>query len=126
MVKISHFDRFGNIYMGYGDGSTYPVSFVRHELVYAGNPYLVDAAAITDFQFSGVGIPQATIDALITDEQAIWLIPAGQQPFTMVNWYVRNSGGQLFDTDFQSAFNDHFSRQATTDFFDLYVPAVKR
>jgi hypothetical protein len=115
-----------NIYMGYGDGSTYPVSFVRHELSFAGNPYLLDAPAITDFQYSGIGIPQATIDALVTDEQAIWLIPAGQKPFTMVNWYFRNSGRQLFDAEFQDAFTDHFSHQATSKFFDIYVPVAER
>jgi hypothetical protein len=114
-----------NIYMGYGDGSTYPTTFVRHYLVYADNPYLVDAPALTDFQFSGVGIPESTIAALLADTRAVWLIPAGQEPFTMVNWYFRYSGGQLFDESFQQAFTQHFRRQATTEYFDLYVPEAQ-
>jgi hypothetical protein len=114
-----------NIYMGYGDGSTYPTTFVRHLLVYAGNPYLVDAPALTDFQFSGVGIPESTIEALLADDRAVWLIPAGQKPFTMVSWYFRYTGGQLFDESFQQAFRQHFNRQETTEYFDLYVPEAK-
>lgn len=110
-----------NIQMGYGDGSHYVRTLIRPELVYQGQPYLLDAAAMMDFQFSGHAIPQATIDKLLQDE-AIWLIPKGEEPFTLVNWYYRYEGGLLFDENFRSAFSSGFTKLETKNFFDLYAP----
>jgi hypothetical protein len=110
-----------NVYMGYGDGSRYPATFLRTELAYAGQPFLIDAAALMDFQASGVAIPQATIDSMLGDESAIWLIPAGQEPFRLVNWYYRYTDGLLFDDAFRSAFSMNFYKLGSTDYFDLYA-----
>ena len=46
-----------HIYMGYGDGTRYISTFLRTELAYAGQPYLIDLPALLDFDFSGVAIP---------------------------------------------------------------------
>jgi hypothetical protein len=110
-----------NIYMGYGDGSRYTVTFLRTELAYAGHPYLIDAAALMDFQHSGMEIPQVTIDHMLADKSSIWLIPAGQEPFEITNWYYRFQGRFLFEDNFRSAFNESFQRHSSTDFFDLYI-----
>ena len=110
-----------NIYMGYGDGSRYVTTFVRDQLAYDGNPYLVDASAMMDFQFSGLEIPAATIDAMLSDEGDVWLIPAGQEPFTIVNWYYRKQNGRLFDETFRQAFMDNFRRVQSTSNFDVYT-----
>jgi len=110
-----------NIYMGYGDGSRYTVTFLRTELAYAGHPYLIDASALMDFQHSGMEIPQVTIDHMLADKSSIWLIPAGQEPFEITNWYYRFQGRFLFEDNFRSAFNESFQRQSSTDFFDLYI-----
>jgi hypothetical protein len=111
-----------NLYMGYGDGSSHTRTFVRNNLVYMGNPYLLDSAAMMDFQFSGVEIPPATTAYMLNDSRAIWLIPTGQEPFTLLNWYYSNTGGQLFDDAFRLAFKRGFSLEASTAYFDIYVP----
>jgi len=110
-----------NIYMGYGDGARYTATFLRTELAFAGQPYLIDAAALMDFQFSGIEIPQATIDRMLADKSSIWLIPVGQEPFRLVSWYYWHSAGLVFDEAFRAAFNKNFHKQAATEFFDLYV-----
>jgi hypothetical protein len=110
-----------NIYMGYGDGSTYPTTFVRNRLVYDGNPLLVDASAIMDFQFSGIGIPQLTIDRMLADGSGVWLIPAGQEPFTLVSWYLRNRGGLTFDENFRTAFSENFVKVDGATHYDVYM-----
>ena len=110
-----------NIYMGYGDGSRYVDTFPRAQLAFAGQPYLLDAAAMMDFQMSGLKIPAATINRIRSDDTAVWLIPAGQEPFMLVNWYYRRSGGLLFDEAFRSAFNTDFTYWKSTGYFDLYV-----
>jgi hypothetical protein len=111
-----------NIQMGYGDGTLYPRTFRRHQLVYAGNPYLIDAPSIMDAQYSGIDIPQQTIARLLADDTALWLIPAGAQPFTIGNWYYRYTGELLFDEAFRSAFSDNFHKLTATEYFDIYVP----
>jgi hypothetical protein len=110
-----------NIYMGYGDGSTYVSTFYRNHLAYAGNPYLLDASAMMDFQFSGLEIPAATTDKMLADGAAVWLIPAGQEPFSIVNWYYRQQNGLLFNASFRQAFGDNFIKVESTPSFDVYT-----
>jgi hypothetical protein len=110
-----------NIYMGYGDGSSYPSTFVRNNLVYAGNPYFLDAPAMMDIQFSGIEIPQATIDRLLADDTAVWLVPAGQEPFTIVSWYYRFENGMIFDSHFRDVFKSSFQKVRSTENFDIYI-----
>jgi hypothetical protein len=109
-----------NIYMGYGDGTKNVLTFYRNYLVYADNPYLIDSAAMMDFQLSGLELPQATIDKLLADDTAVWLIPVGQEPFTILNWYYRNQNGLLFDARFRQAFNNNFHKLASTSNYDVY------
>ena len=115
-----------NIYMGYGDGTRYTSTFLRTELAFAGQPYLIDAAALMDFQAGGVAIPQATIDRMLADDSAVWLIPVGQPPFELVNWYYRYEGGFLFEENFRDAFNANFLKAGSTEFFDLYEQKAGR
>lgn len=110
-----------NIYMGYGDGSRHTVTFLRTELVYSGQPYLLDSAALMDFQASGIEIPQATISRMLADESSIWLIPTDQKPFQLLNWYYRFEGGLLFEEAFRSAFSANFQKFESTEYFDLYT-----
>jgi len=114
-----------HIHMGYGDGSSYPDTFLRDRLSYAGHPYMLDAPALMDFQYSGLTIPESTLDAMRADADAMWLIPAGQEPFTMVNWYYRSQGTKLFGDEFRRAFGESFRLQGSSGFYDLYVPVVQ-
>ncbi len=110
-----------NVYMGYGDGSRYTRTFVRNYLAYAGHPYFIDAPALMDFQLSGIEIPQATIDRMLADNTAVWLIPEGEEPFTILNWYFRFGEGYLFSDAFRDAFSRAFRKQYSATYFDVYV-----
>jgi hypothetical protein len=121
VTAISESYPASNIYMGYGDGSKYTRTFYRDQLAYNGNPYLIDASAMMDFQFSGLEIPAATTDKMLADSAAVWLIPAGQEPFTIVNWYYRKTNGLLFDGRFRQAFDANFEKVASTPSFDVYA-----
>jgi len=74
-----------------------------------------------DFQYSGMEIPQVTIELMLADKSSIWLIPAGQEPFEITNWHYRHQGRFLFEDNFRSVFNANFQRHSSTDFFDLYI-----
>jgi hypothetical protein len=113
-----------NIYMGYGDDhrrGSYASTFVRTELAFAGHPYLLDAAALMDFKGSGIEIPAATIDRILVDESAIWLIPVGDQPFALLNWYRRDTREMLFDENFRLMFLKNFMKTESGQYFDLYA-----
>jgi hypothetical protein len=58
---------------------------------------------------------------MLADDSDIWLIPAGEEPFTLVSWYYRFTGGLLFDNRFRLAFGSNFYKESSTQYFDLYV-----
>ena len=109
-----------SINMGYGDGSRYIDTWLRPHLVFTGQPYFIDASAIMDLQFSGVQISPNSYLYVNQPEKSIWLIPKGTEPFSMVNWYLRDGQGQLFDEDFQDNFYGNFSKLGYSDYFDLW------
>jgi len=114
------------IHMGYGSTNTYPATFVRSNLVFNGQPYLIDASALMDMQYGGVGIPASTIAAINEEAAPLWLIPKGEMPFTMQNWYYRDlpendSESWLFEQRFRDNFNDRFEKTASSAQFDLYT-----
>ena len=112
-----------NIHMGYGDGSRNVLSFVRTQLVFAGNPYLLDTPALMDFDYSGVEIPPDTITAMNSDPDALWLIPKGQEPFLIKNWFTRfQEDGYLFKQTFRDNFHARFEMIDSTEYFDLWAP----
>jgi len=112
-----------SLQMGYGSGKSYPLTFARSALVYAGNPYLLDSAALMDMQYGGMAIPADTIAALTSDPQTVWLIPKGEAPFSRLNWYYRNDPeGYLFDQPFREAFLQEFALAGQSEYFDLYLP----
>ncbi|HTL89806.1 MAG TPA: hypothetical protein VL134_10420, partial [Leptolyngbya sp.] len=60
--------------MGYGAVS-YQLSTYRPQLVFAGNPYLLDSASLMEMQASGLNnTPESTLNALRTCQTEIWLI----------------------------------------------------
>jgi hypothetical protein len=66
-------------------------------------------------------MPQSTIDSMVNDSRAVWLIPEGQEPFTLPNWYYRYDGGLLFNDKFRYAFNANFKKISSTKHYDIYV-----
>lgn len=110
------------IQMGYGDGSSYPQSFPRVVLVFAGEPYLLDAAAMMDFDLGGVPIPKSTRDSIAAKKPMIWLIPKGQEPFSIRNWYGHNREREhLFDESFRTGFQDRYTQRSQSEYFDLWI-----
>jgi hypothetical protein len=109
-----------NIYMGYGDGSRYVTTFVRNHLAYRGYPYLIDASAMMDFQLSGIDTPAVTIARVLNEPDAVWLIPAGQEPFALPNWYYRRTGELLFP-ELNQGFGEHYRKAGSTPHYDIWI-----
>jgi len=112
-----------NVYMGYGGRNSYRYTLFRTRLVFDGNPYLLDLPALQDFEFSGIDIPQSTLDRMLSDKEAVWLVPRGDEPFSIVNWYHRRNGSPLFGEVFRDSFNTNFIKRESSQYFDIYLSA---
>jgi hypothetical protein len=66
-------------------------------------------------------MPQATIDRLLADDNVVWLVPAGQEPFTIVSWYYRFENGMIFDNHCRDVFKSSFHKVRSTENFDIYT-----
>lgn len=107
-----------SIMMGYGNSDTYTQFNPFIPLfAFVGNPYLVDACALMDMQFSGLAIPETTIKNLKEGKIHIWLIPKGNTPFSLLNWY---NGKPLFDKNFQQTFLTNYKLVEHTHYFDVW------
>jgi hypothetical protein len=73
------------VLMGVGAEPRSSTLFARHEIVFAGHPIAVDAAALMDYRRAG--LPEPNFDKLIGDlrqrthREIVWIIPRGE-PFT--------------------------------------------
>ncbi|MBW4524808.1 MAG: hypothetical protein KME18_06375 [Phormidium tanganyikae FI6-MK23] len=105
--------------MGYGAVS-YQLSTYRPQLVFAGNPYLLDSASLMEMQASGLNnTPESTLNALRTCQTDIWLVPKGNPPFQVYSYYPPLQ--KLFSDEFRKTFAEHYDRQSTTEFYDVWV-----
>jgi hypothetical protein len=122
---IADLDRFiashpnRTIGMGYGAVS-YQLSTYRPQLVFAGNPYLLDSASLMEMQASGLNnTPEKTINALETCQTQIWLIPKDNPPFQVYSYYPPLQ--KLFSDEFRKTFAENYDRQETTDFYNAWI-----
>jgi hypothetical protein len=111
--------------MGYGEREE-GVTLSRLPLVVANNHVTVDDVAVDDMQLAGLEVPPATVDELGTCSTAVWLIPKGEAPFRLENFYRHLAPGvvpdrPLFSGAFRDAFLRTYRKDASTEFFDLWV-----
>ncbi|NDJ18669.1 glycosyltransferase family 39 protein [Myxacorys almedinensis] len=107
-----------DISMGYG--SSYPLSTYRPAFVFAGNPYLLDSASLMEMQASGLNnTPDNTLNAIKTCQIPSWLIPKNEKPFEVYNYYPPLQ--KLFSDEFRQIFKQHYTQQAQTEFYDIWV-----
>lgn len=88
-------------------------------LLYAGHPFVYDFWAILDMQKSGIPIPEQTIDRLRDGSINLWLFPKGRSPFNVMSLY--DSTQPLFPAGFREAFFAHYSREETSQFYDVWA-----
>lgn len=105
--------------MGYGAVS-YQLSTYRPQLVFNGNPYLLDSASLMEMQASGLNnTPERTLNALRTCQTEIWLIPKGKLPFQVYSYYPPLQ--KLFSDEFRQTFAQHYEKQSSTKFYDAWA-----
>lgn len=111
------------IMIGYGDKEDKIYNQWIPWLVFSGNPYFLDIAALEDMGFAGMKIPEATINTLKAGDTAVWLLPRGSSPFAMYNAYERKL---VFDQPFRQAFCEYYQLTVRTQYFDVWLYSGKQ
>jgi len=104
--------------MGYGLGEHSWISDHRLPLVFAGRPYVLDSAALMDYEAAGLALPRSTRDMFLRRQIDIWLVPKTEPPFSFRNAYPPHR--PLFDRQFREAFLQNYECRSQSEYFDLY------
>ena len=114
------------IEMGYGGwNSKHQLTYFRPALVFAGNPFTIDALALGDMQLSGLTIPPSTLEYLRQCKTQIWLIPKDESPFSLPNVFSLMaprlfSVRPLFSDQFRQIFFQQYRKQGSSTYFDIW------
>ena len=115
------------IEMGYGGwNAEYKLTYFRPALVFAGNPFTIDVVALGDMQLSGViAIPPSTLAYVQQCKTQIWLIPKGDEPFSMINVYSLMDPHlfperPVFSDEFRRLFFQQYRKQPSSQYFDIW------
>ena len=106
------------IAMGCGDNGTFRYTFYRAVPVFKGHPYLADPIALMAMKKVGFDLPPRTLDALASGETAIWLIPAGDDPFSMQSQFKGQA--EVYDPAFRRIFLEKYDKVGRTKLFDVW------
>lgn len=118
--------------MGYGSAGDYSATFARPLLVFAGQPYRMDAPALMDMQYAGTEMPPAWLHGLSQCQPRRWLLPHGKDyRFHMANYYAGTPPDfkgrklmplayPLFSEPFRLAFQANYVKIRQGVVFDVY------
>ncbi|MGE0748238.1 MAG: hypothetical protein AB7K86_23455 [Rhodospirillales bacterium] len=108
--------------VGYAGSARYRISFLRPAAVYAGHAYLYDASAFMDLTYATAGLLPPPPSALAQCPIEVWLIPAGEPPFSLRSVYDMKPA---FPAEFVAAFRAAYRRTAQGTHFDVWTCAKR-
>ncbi len=113
--------RYPGISMSMGIGSdnavTYRTSFVRPLLAYSGNRYVISPVMTMELEYAGVPFSPSKMAHVKNCETKIWLIPAGEKPFVMTNYFT---GKTVFPNEFAAMFAETYAPLERIGRFDVW------
>jgi hypothetical protein len=101
-----------------GEGRDYELVFFRPNLIFAGQPLLMDIIAVMEGQKSGRPLPEKTYEAVANGTISLWLVPKGSPPFLKRNWYPPHQ--QVFPEDFLELVHRNYQLAGQSEYFDLW------
>jgi hypothetical protein len=119
--KIINDESAKTIEMGYGSdiARTYRASFAKPLLAFVGNRMIVDGHSDVERDFAGLPMNQAKTDYIRQCRTDLWLIPKGEEPFTLESYY-QDKLRHIFSDDFRAAFLAIYEKQESRNFFDIW------
>ncbi|CAA7623580.1 glycosyltransferase family 39 protein [Magnetospirillum sp. SS-4] len=107
------------VQMGVGGPRTEEKFFLyswRNLPVFAGGPYTLDAGIVMELTKLGVAMPAETVRRMAACETRLWLIPKGEQPFSLWGYYNQT----IYDQTFRDVFAAHHHLESSGRHFDLW------
>jgi hypothetical protein len=119
-VALAEQDGTQSAQIGYGNSSrSYEISqLARTKLALNGFPVLIDAQTLMELREIGIDGSRRWLPYLAKCHVRRWLLPAGEQPFAIRNYYYDN--GPVFGDEFRKAFLTHYRVVATTTNFSIW------
>jgi len=116
-ILVAYPDR--EIGMGYGgDNQYFHWTNQRTLLTFAGEPLLIDIISLMDSRRADKPVPAATFELINSGTVDLWLVPKGQEPFLISNWYPPHE--PIFPADFRERFVASHRLEGKTEYFDLW------
>jgi len=114
-------DRYNGLPMAMavgGENRWYRATWIKPLLVFRDNPVLLDPISVMDTVKSGIGLAEATYEAITEGRVALWLVPRSQVPFQKMSWY--DPDVPIFPPDFVEHFQGCYTLRAHSRYFDLW------
>lgn len=96
--------------IGYGEKGNRVITDCIPQLVFHGQPLLIEKVAFGDMLAVKVPLPAATVEALREGYIQVWLIPKGQKPFPWIS-----------EEAFSQAFLQNYHLEESTTHFDVWT-----
>lgn len=113
--------------MGLGSHDSDPefaLTFHKWLLIAAGQPLLLDAGALMDYEFSGKPLTASDVEALTDGSVGAWIVPRGEAPFSMTNYYGKSR--PLVPDEFRRRFLSNFRKDFATSHYDVWLYATEQ
>jgi hypothetical protein len=102
--------------MGCGGEGQYSLTLLSPLLYQAGAPRVADMGTCMDMKAAGLSL-RPLEESFHNRAFKFWLIPHGDTPFTMVDYYDNTP---LFESSVIQTFRNNYSIVATTRYYDVY------
>jgi hypothetical protein len=112
-----------SIHMGCAGNRTYPLTWVRPLLEFAGRPVQLDPVALMDMAGSRLPLPAATLELVARGRSDLWLVPRGEPPLSLLHDYRGPPGEPVFPAEFREAFLSNLEPVERTRFFEVWAPS---
>jgi len=118
-ILADHADK--RIQMGVGgavgtDNLSFRFYVWRNMPVYRGHPYTLDTGTVMEMTKLGVPLPAETLRRLETCHTQLWLVPKGEEPFSLWGYYFQHA----YSDQFRETFAAHHVKVESRDTFDLW------
>ena len=108
------------VQIGYGENQSYEFAQLSRTLLALNdNPALIDAQMLMELQQIGIDGSTRWLPYLSECGVKRWLMPKGEKPFAMTDYYY-DGDGPLFDPEFSQALVDHYRLVSTGRYFDVW------
>lgn len=105
--------------MGIAGNGSYQLTFHKWILVFSGGPYLFEPAVLMDYAYAGIPLSERTAAAMTDGTVNAWVMPGGNLPFTMANFY--DFSQDLFSDDMRRRFAANYEKEFSTRHFDVWT-----